>query len=352
MKSYSVVEFGEPLQVRTSEPPQPKGTEVVLRVRATGVCHTDLHIQEGGYDLGGGRRLSFKERGIKLPLTLGHETVGEVIEVGPEAKGVKAGDTRLVFPWIGCGSCPACKRGEENICAAPRSIGVFCDGGYSDTIVVPHPRYLLGIGRLTPAEAAPYACAGLTTFSALKKVASVSADQPIVIIGAGGLGLMCLTLLKAMGGKGAIVVDLADAKLEAARNAGALATVNAGAPDVAAQIVKHTGGAPAAVIDFVGASATAKLGTDMLAKGGKYVIVGLFGGDLNLALPLIPVRAISIIGSYVGTLTELEELMALVQKAGPSGIPITKRPLEDANRTLDDLRDGKLVGRVVLEPAP
>ena len=155
MKSYSVVEFGQPLQARAGERPQPKGTEVVLRVRATGVCHTDLHIQEGGYDLGGGRRLSFKERGIKLPLTLGHETVGEVIAVGPEGKGVKSGDIRLVFPWIGCGGCPACKRGEENICAAPRSLGVFCDGGYSDTIVGPHPRYLLEIGKLTPAEAAP-----------------------------------------------------------------------------------------------------------------------------------------------------------------------------------------------------
>jgi alcohol dehydrogenase, propanol-preferring len=94
MKSYSVVEFGEPLQIRTADQPKPQGTEVVLRVRATGVCHTDLRIHEGGYDLGGGRRLSFKERGIKLPLTLGHETVGEVIAAGPEAKGVKAGDTR------------------------------------------------------------------------------------------------------------------------------------------------------------------------------------------------------------------------------------------------------------------
>ena len=110
--------------------------------------------------------------------------------MGPEAKGVKSGDVRLVFPWIGCGSCPGCKRGEENICAAPRSLGVFCDGRYSDTIVIHHPRYLLGIAKLTPAEAAPQSCAGLTTFSALNKVASLSADQPSVIIGAGGLGLM------------------------------------------------------------------------------------------------------------------------------------------------------------------
>ena len=350
MKSYNVVEFGQPLEAATRETPVPNGTEVVLRVRATGVCHTDLHIHEGGYDLGGGRRLSFKERGIKLPLTLGHETVGEVIATGPASKGVKVGDTRLVFPWIGCGDCTACKRGEENICAAPRSLGVFRDGGYSDHIVVPHPRYLLEIGRLSPAEAAPYACAGLTTYSALKKVANVIADQSIVIIGAGGLGLMCVTLLRALGGKGAVVVDLADAKLEAARQAGALATVNAGASDAAAQIVKHVGGAPSAVIDFVGASATAKLGTDMLAKGGKYIIVGLFGGDLNLALPLIPVRAIAIQGSYVGTLDELRELMALVQKVEPARIPITSRPLDQANQTLDDLRDGKLVGRIVLEP--
>ena len=352
MKSYSLVEFGQKLQARTGDTPHPEGTQVVLRVRATGVCHTDLHVQEGGYDLGGGKRLSFKERGIKLPLTLGHETVGEVVALGPEARDVRIGDTRLVFPWIGCGVCAACARGEENICAAPRSLGVFCDGGYSDHVVIPHPRYLLDIGKLTPAEAAPYACAGLTAFSALKKVANVIARQPVVIIGAGGLGLMCLMLLRLLGGKGAIVVDLAEAKLEAAAKAGALATVNAGSADAMAQIVAHAGGPPAAVIDFVGASATAKLGTDILAKGGKYVIVGLFGGDLTLALPLIPVRAISIMGSYVGTLDELNELMALVQNGEPAGIPITRRPLEDANQTLDDLRAGKLVGRVILEPAP
>lgn len=350
MKSYRIVEFGQPLEEQTLAAPRLSGTEVVLRVLASGVCHTDLHIHEGGYDLGGGRRLSFKERGIKLPLTPGHESVGEVIAVGPDAVGARIGDKRLIYPWIGCGDCAACKRGEENICAAPRSLGVFRDGGYSDTIVVPHPRYLLGIGRLSPADVAPLACAGLTTFSALKKVSNVLTDQPIVIIGAGGLGLMCVTLLKAVGGMGAVVVDLSDERLEAARAAGALATVNAGAPDVAAEIVKHVGSAPAAVIDFVGASATAKLGTDLLAKGGKYVIVGLFGGDLNIALPLVPVRAISIIGSYVGTLAELTELLALVQKNAAPRIPITRRPLQEANAALDDLRAGRLVGRVILEP--
>src|SRR6516164_11559273 len=109
MRSYRVTEFGAPLSEVDAQTPRPDGSQVVLRVKAAGVCHSDLHIWEGGYDLGHGRRLSLKDRGIALPLTMGHETVGEVVSLGPEAKGVKIGETRLVYPWIGCGTCPICR---------------------------------------------------------------------------------------------------------------------------------------------------------------------------------------------------------------------------------------------------
>ncbi|HUA53370.1 MAG TPA: alcohol dehydrogenase catalytic domain-containing protein, partial [Candidatus Sulfotelmatobacter sp.] len=230
MISYDVARFGAPLERFERPTPQPTGSEVLLKVLAAGVCHSDIHIRSGEYDLGGGKRLNMGERGVALPLTMGHETVGEVLALGPNASGVKPGDRRLVYPWIGCGACTVCARGDENLCAKPRSLGVFLPGGYADHIIVPHARYLLEIGELAPAQAAPYACSGVTTYSALRKIdPAVLAREPIVILGAGGLGLMCLTILKAMGGHGAIVVDIDATKREAAQRAGALATIDGAA---------------------------------------------------------------------------------------------------------------------------
>jgi alcohol dehydrogenase/propanol-preferring alcohol dehydrogenase len=332
--------------------PQPSGTQVLIKVKAAGVCHSDLHIWEGGYNLGHGRKpLSLKDRGVSLPLTMGHETVGEVIAVGPDAQGqgVSVGDVRLVYPWIGCGKCDVCLVGEENMCLKPRSLGVYCDGGYADHMTVPHPRYLIDLKGLDPVTAAPYACSGVTTYSAIKKIEDVF-DTPIVIFGAGGLGLMALTLLKAMGGKGAIVVDIDPLKREAAEKAGALATVDGGAEDALAQLAAKAGGPIRAAIDLVGNAQTAQLGFDCLTKGGKLVIVGLFGGGAPWALPLIPIKAITIQGSYVGNLRETQELVDLVREKKIAPIPVSTRPLAKANEALVQLQQGKLVGRAVLTP--
>src|SRR3954463_15817789 len=262
MKSFQVAEFNAPLKEVDQETPQPTGTQVLIKVKAAGVCHSDLHIWEGGYDLGHGRKpLSLKDRGVSLPRTMGHETVGEVLAFGPEASadmrgGLKLGDVALVYPWLGCGKCEVCLAGEENMCLKPRSLGVYCDGGYADHMTVPHPRYLLNLDGLDPVTAAPYACSGVTTYSALKKV-EANFDTPIVIFGAGGLGLMALSLLKAMGGKGAIVVDIDARKREAAMAAGALANVDGKAADALEQLTKAAGGPIRAVIDLVGNAATA-----------------------------------------------------------------------------------------------
>ena len=134
MRSFQVCRCGEPMQFAETATPKPKGSEVVLKVLAAGVCHSDLHIWEGFYDLGDGKMLQLQERGVKLPLTMGHENVGEVVAVGPRAKGVKIGDKRLVYPWIGCGTCAVCKRGDEQLCMAPRFLGVYRDGGYATHI--------------------------------------------------------------------------------------------------------------------------------------------------------------------------------------------------------------------------
>jgi alcohol dehydrogenase, propanol-preferring len=348
MRSYDIAEWGAPLKAFDRPTPVPQGTEVLLRVTAAGVCHSDVHIWEGYFDLGGGRKFHMSDRGMKLPHTLGHEIAGEVVASGPKARGVKKGQKRLVYPWIGCGDCGVCKDEDENLCLSPRYLGVQRAGGYSDHVLVPHPRYLLDMGKLTPAEAAPYACSGLTTYSALRKVGPTLKTRPVVIIGAGGLGLMCLSILKAMKGKGAIVVDIDPAKREAALKMGAMAAVDGAAPDAVAK-VKEAAKAPVwAAIDLVGSPATAQLGIDSLTKGGKLVIVGLFGGQITLPLPTIPQRALTIQGSYVGNLAELKKLLALVRQKKAAPVPIRKRPLDYAATALEELRAGKVVGRTVL----
>src|ERR1700741_2037888 len=246
MKSFQVTDLNAPLKEVDQPTTQRSGTQVLIKGKAAGVCHSDLHIWEGGYDLGHGRKpLSLKDRGVSLPRTMGHETGGEVLAFGPDATaetgGLKIGDIALVYPWLGCGKCEVCLADQENMCLKPASLGVYCDGGYADHMIVPHPRYLLDLKGLDPVTAAPYACSGVTTYSALKKVEK-DLGSPIVIIGAGGLGLMALSLLKAMGGKGAIVVDIDAKKRKAAERAGALATVDGSAPDALEQLAQKAGG--------------------------------------------------------------------------------------------------------------
>src|SRR6185295_2271862 len=254
MRMFQVCVCGQPLQLNEQPTPEPKGTEILLKVLAAGVCHSDLHLADGWFDLGGGKRMSLADRGMKLPVTLGHENVGEVVEVG---------DRRLAHPWIGCGTCGPCQRGDENLCRAMRSLGVFSNGGYADYLMVPHPRYLFDIGDLPPERAAPLACSGVTTYGALKKISTLK-SEPTVIIGAGGLGLMCLALHKAMGGHSAIVVDIDPAKRDAAKKAGAVKVVDGGAADASQQIIDMTNGGAWGVIDLVGSSQSARVGYDSL----------------------------------------------------------------------------------------
>ena len=350
MKSFQIIDFGKPLGAADLPDPRPSGHEVVIAVKAAGVCHSDLHIWEGGYDLGAGRRLMLKDRGINLPLTLGHETAGQILSVGPNVVDRKVGEMCLVYPWIGCGACRVCLNGDENLCMKPRCLGVHCDGGYADQMVVPHSKYLLPLDGLDPVAVAPYACSGVTTYSALKKLGAVIKDEPVLVIGAGGLGLMCLSLLKAMGGKGAVVVDIDEKRRAAALEAGALAAVDGSAPDALAKVVAALGGPGWAAIDLVGSPATAELAFNALAKGGKMIMVGLFGGSAPWSLPLIPMKAMAIEGSYTGNLAETRELLELVRSGAVAPIPIRRRPLADASQTLEDLQAGRIVGRVVLTP--
>jgi propanol-preferring alcohol dehydrogenase len=351
MRSFQVCRCGEPMQFAERVDPKPTGSEVLLKVLAAGVCHSDLHIWEGFYNMGGGKVMRLQERGVKLPLTMGHENVGEVVAVGPRARGVKIGDKRLVYPWVGCGACKVCKRGEEQLCMAPRFLGVYRDGGYASHLLMPHPRYLLPLGKMKPLEAAPLACSGLTAYGALKKLGPLVKSEPVVVIGAGGLGLMAIAIVKAMKGKGTIAVDIDPVKRETAMRMGALAAIDPNVPDALEQIKAAAGGGVWAVIDFVGNDQTARLGVDGLVKGGKLIVVGLFGGEIMLSLPMLPIRAMTVQGSYTGSLAELTELMKLVRNKPLPLIPTKTVRLEQAQEVIADIKAGKVVGRRVLTPA-
>jgi propanol-preferring alcohol dehydrogenase len=348
MRAWAVVENGKPLREMEMPTPEPAGTQVLLETTHCGVCHSDLHIWDGHYDLGGGKVMNLKDRGVVLPLAMGHEIVGRVTKLGPDATGVKVGDLRIVYPWVGCGKCAACTSDEDNMCLTPRSIGIYQNGGYATAVLAPHPRHLVDPGNIDPAVAATYACSGITVYSAIKKVMPMPPDEPIVLVGAGGLGLSAIELLKTMGHRNIVAVDISEVKRQAALDAGATKVVDGGGEGVTQRITEATGGPVRAIIDLVNGTATARFAFDALVKGGKLVQVGLFGGELTVALPIMAMRALTVQGSYVGTLKDLRELVAIAQDGKLKPLPVEEVPQRDANDALMRLRDGKVTGRVVL----
>jgi alcohol dehydrogenase, propanol-preferring len=349
MRAWAVVENESPLQEIELPTPEPTGTQVLLETTYCGVCHSDLHIWEGRYDLGGGKVMSMKDRGLTLPLAMGHEIVGRVVKVGPDATGVKPGDIRIVYPWVGCGQCAACLAEEDNMCLNPKSIGVFANGGYGTHVIAPHPRHLVDPGTLNPAVAATYACSGITVYSAIKKILPIAPDEPIVIIGAGGLGLNAIAVLKALKHNNIVVVDISADKRADAMRAGATKTVDGAGEGVTARIIEACGGNPIAIIDLVNGTATARFAFDALRKGGKLIQVGLFGGELTVPLPIMAMRALTVQGSYVGNPKELRELVRLAQEGELQALPVTTVPQSQANEALMRLRAGKVTGRIVLK---
>ncbi len=271
MISFDITELKKPL-VRTERPnPQPTGHQVLIRILASGVCHSDLHIWHGIYDLGNGKTLSMMDRGMKLPLTPGHEIAGEVIAVGDQVKDVEVGKNYVVYPWHGCGECKVCRRGDENLCLNGKSLGIYQPGGYADHVLVPDARYLVDIGDMSPIQAAPYACSGLTTYSAIRKInPQVLNEEKVVLFGAGGLGLMAIALIKALGGAGVLVIDPDEAKHAAALKAGAEAVFSPKTDGLVGKLKQAAGGAVWAVIDCVGSGQTVQTGMDLLTKGGSW----------------------------------------------------------------------------------
>jgi D-arabinose 1-dehydrogenase-like Zn-dependent alcohol dehydrogenase len=348
MRSFQVQQFGKPLAEVIAESPHPQGSQVLVKIAACGVCHSDVHLHDGYFDLGDGKKVDMT-RAVAPPRTLGHEIVGTVAAVGPDAKGVAVGERRVVYPWIGCGECSLCQAGNEHLCNAPRALGINRDGGFADHVMVSDPKYLLAFDPLPEEQACTYACSGLTAASALKKAGQLGPKDPLLIIGAGGVGLSGIRLAKTLCGVAPIVAEIDKNKWDVAREAGAAEVIDPSADGVAKSLFKSTGGGVAAAIDFVGAAATFAFGFNALRKAGKLIVVGLFGGSTPISPAMVSMTAKQVMGSYVGSLDEMHELMRIARSGSLPALPVATRPLDQVNAALTDLREGRVRGRVVLK---
>jgi len=354
MQAARIIKPKEPLEVKQLETPKPRGSQVLVKVQSSGVCHSDIHLWDGGYTGLNGQFLKTTDRGVKYPLTPGHEIAGIISDMGEDAKDMAKDAFRqdqkvMVYPWIGDGLCPACRVGDENLCDNPRSLGVYRDGGYAEYVLVPNYRYLLPIPENLDTEtAATLSCSALTAYGAVKNTA-IKPDNNIVIVGAGGLGIMAIQLAKAVFGARIIVIDLGDEKLKVAKENGADETINSKNEDPVSKVMELTNKKGAdAVIDFVNASKTVETDMQLLRKRAKVVLVGLFGGELKLNLVSMPTRAYSIIGSYTGNIQDMAELVSLANRKVIKPVISDRFKLSEATDALTKLKEGKIIGRGVI----
>jgi propanol-preferring alcohol dehydrogenase len=351
MEAARIIEPKESLQIQHLETPKPKGSQVLIKVNSSGVCHSDIHLWEGGYEGPSGQFLKATDRGVKYPLTPGHEIAGTVESMGEEAEGFNKNERVIVFPWIGEGLCPACRIGQENLCDKPRSLGIYTDGGYADYVLVPNYKYLVKLDEDMDLDAsATLSCSALTAYGAIKNT-DLKPNNNVVIVGAGGLGLMAMQIAKAISGAKIIAMDLDDQKLDIAKKNGADNTINSKKQDPLKAIMELTDKMGAdAIIDFVNASKTVETDMQLLRRRGKLVLVGLFGGELKLNLITMPTRAYKIIGSYTGSISEMVELVSLAKRGVIKPVVSNRFRLDQATEALTMLKEGKVVGRGVINP--
>jgi len=347
MHRQSLVAYGQPLCETVIDCPTPRGTEVLVRIERCGVCHSDLHLQDGYFSLGGDKKLDVSA-GRALPFTLGHEIAGVIESIGTEAEAAMIGRRVAVYPWIGCGVCAACRAGEENLCSNHRHLGIAVDGGFATHVLVPHQRYLLDYAPLSPNFAGPLMCSGLTAYAALKRHANRPERGPVLLIGLGGVGMMGLAIARALFHTPPIVADIDAEKRDTALAAGAAQAYDPADPQARKAVMAATGGGLLAICDFVGSDKSLQFATGLLARGGKVVVTGFLGGNFSIAAAMFGIKAITIEGTLTGTLAEARELLDLVRSKNIAPIPTRNRPLNEAQAALDDLRAGRVVGRTVL----
>lgn len=335
MKAAVVREYGAPLIIEEAPRPEPGPGEVLVRIQASGVCHTDLHARDGDWPVK-----------PPLPIIPGHEGVGYVAGLGPGVSQVKEGD-RVGVPWLysACGHCEYCISGWETLCPNQQNAGYSVNGGYAEYVVAP----AAFVGRLPDSvsfvEIAPVLCAGVTVYKGLKET-EVRPGEWVTIFGVGGLGHMAVQYARAMGMKVA-AVDIADEKLDLARELGAEICVNARTTDPAAYLNEQIGGTHGALVTAV-APVAFRQAIDVVRRRGFVSLVGLPPGDFATPIFDVVLKRITVRGSIVGTRKDLAEALEF---AGDGAVKteVTARRLEEINDIFGEMIAGEIRGRMVLD---
>lgn len=336
MKAAVVHKFGTPLQIEEVPVPRPGPGEVLIKIVASGVCHTDLHAADGDWPVK-----------PNLPFIPGHEGTGVVAALGRGVTGLKEGDP-VGLAWLhdACGSCEYCTTGWETLCGAQHNSGYNVDGSFAEYAIGAAPY----VGRLPEgadfAALAPILCAGVTTYKGIKETEARPGEW-LAISGIGGLGHVAIQYAKAMG-LHVIAVDIGEDKLKLALSLGADLAVDATAPDAAEQIVKRTGGGAHGVLVTAVSRTAFRQALDMVRRKGTVSLVGLPPGDFPTPIFDVVLKRITVRGSIVGTRKDLAEAIAFAAE-GKVHAHIHKAPLSDINRIFADLKAGKVDGRMVLE---
>ncbi|HEY7404395.1 MAG TPA: zinc-dependent alcohol dehydrogenase [Candidatus Angelobacter sp.] len=336
MKAAVLHELKKPLAIEEVERPQPGEGEVLIKIEASGVCHSDLHIIEGDWKQFGGI--------IKLPLIPGHEVAGRVAEVGSGVRDLKVGD-RVGVPWIywTCGECEFCLEGYENLCSRQKITGLIVDGGFAEYIKAPATHATRIPDAVPSTQAAPLFCAGVTVYRAIKQ-SQLRAGQRLAVFGVGGLGHMAIQIGKHMGVE-VTAIDIADDKLALAASLGAVRTLNANTANVVKEL-RRAGSVHVALVTS-GSKAAYDMAFPCVRPTGQLMVVGL-PPEISFAPIMMAAKEIRVQASAVGTRQDLVEVLEMAA-AGKLHCQVATRPLSEANAIFDEMRAGKLSGRIVLE---
>lgn len=335
MKAAVVKEFKKPLMIEEVQIPKVGPHDVLVKIKACGVCHTDLHAAHGDWPVK-----------PTLPLIPGHEGVGEVIEIGENISHLQIGD-RVGVPWLysACGQCEYCLSGRETLCHNQQNAGYSVNGGYAEYCLA-DARYVVKIpDNLNYVEAAPIFCAGVTTYKALK-VGEAKPGDWVAVYGVGGLGHVAVQYAKAMGYK-VIAVDTFDEKLQLAKDLGADLVINPKVEDSANWIQREVGGVQASICTAVSKPAFGEA-YRAVKRGGKCVAVGLPPEMMEVPIFDTVLNGVSIVGSIVGTRMDLQEALQFAADGKVKTI-VEVAPLDQINQIFDDLEQGKINGRIVIE---
>lgn len=323
------------------KPKTSAATDIVIRVNAAGWCHTDNHIVKGHFE---------NIADVSLPQTLGHENAGTVTAVGGDVSVVELGDEVVLHPALTCGTCRACRLGQEMRCENHRFCGMDTTGGFAEYILA-QERCAIPLDTISPREAAPHADAGLTAYHAVKSASkNLVPGDTVLTIGVGGLGHIGVQLLDEMSVATIIAADVKAEALDHAEDAGADYVVNTTAEDPIEMIDALTDGNGASIIlDFVGSDETLEYALPALKQGGDHLVVG-YGGTVTTPAQALVGREVSYSGTLCGTFSELQELMSLVEN-GRIDVRTHEFPLSEINDVADRLEAGKIDGRAVLRPS-